>query len=57
VFYLIHTGKKIRSGDKKTWLGDISNAIMLGSVPEKIFKIYIIVVYLLHITAILKIIF
>jgi hypothetical protein len=57
VSYLIIISKKIRLGEKKTMLGQIDLAIQLGSIPEEMFKIYLVVTYVLHLAAILKIIF
>ena len=57
VLYIINAGKRIRAGEKKTFLLQIENAIILAAVPEEMFKICLMAVYVLHIAAILKIIF
>ena len=57
VLYLINAGKRIRAGEKKTFLLQIDSAIILCAVPEDMFKIYLVVMLVLHIVAILKIIF
>ena len=57
VIYIINAGKRIRAGEKKTFLFAMENAIILGAVPEEMFKIYLTAIYVLYIAAILKIIF
>jgi hypothetical protein len=57
VHYLNGAHRKIRSGERKTMLGTIGTAIMLGSVHEAVFKICLIVIFVLHIATFLKIVF
>ncbi len=56
LFYFIKANGKIKKGEKKTMLGGIDIAIMFGSIPEKVFWIFLGISYLWHVTAVLKII-
>jgi len=57
VHYIINASKRIRAGEKKTFMMQMENAIILGAVPDEMFRIYLVAMYVLHLAAIVKIIF
>ena len=57
IHYLVRINKKIKNGERNTLMGFISAGIMFGNIPDKALWIFLVIVFVLHFAAILKIIF